>query len=68
MSIQASFKVSSKVGSCDWPCFSTKRNYIDRDNLSLCRLSGLEDIFDQIDDIFSVSKAFGFYRAATEPI
>ena len=68
MSIQTSFKVSSKVGSCDWPCFSTKRNYIDRDNLSLTSVSGLEDIFDQIDDIFSVSKAFSFYKAAAKPI
>ena len=58
MSIRTSFKVSSKVGICDWPCFSKKRNYIDRENLSLCRVSGLEDLFDQIDDIFSVRKDY----------
>ena len=56
MSIQTSFKVSSKVGTCDWPCFSKKRNYIDRENLSFSRVRGLEDLFDRIDDIFSVNR------------
>ena len=56
MSIQTSFKVSAKVGTCDWPCFSKKSYYIDRENLSLCRVSGLEDLFDKIDDLFSVSR------------
>ena len=59
MSIQTSFKVSSKVGACDWPCFPKKSDYIDRENLSLCRVRGLEEVFDKIDDIFSVSEDLG---------
>merc|ERR1711874_5180 len=55
MSIQTSFKVSSKVGACDWPCFPKKSDYIDRENLSLCRVRRLEEVFDKIDDIFSAT-------------
>ena len=38
---------------CSWPC-SSVRSFVDRENMTWCRVSGLEEVFDKIDTIFSV--------------
>ena len=54
LTIETSLKVENNLGLCDWPCCNKRRPWVNRDNLSLGRVSGLEDILDQIDQICSV--------------
>ena len=54
LTIETSLKVENKLGLCDWPCCSKRKAWVNRDNLSPGRVSGLEDILDQIDQICSV--------------
>ena len=56
LTIETSLKVANQMGLCDWPCCSKRKPWVNRDNLALVKVSGLEleDILDQIDQIFSV--------------
>ena len=54
LTIETSLKVENKLGLCDWPCCSKRKSWVNRDNLNLVRVSGLEDILDKIDQICSV--------------
>ena len=54
LTIETSLKVENKLGLWDWPCCNKRKQWVNRDNLSLVRVSGLEDVLDQIDQICSV--------------
>ena len=47
--------VPSSSSLCALPCSSTVRTHVDRENMVWCRVAGLEEIFDRIDTILSVS-------------
>ena len=53
-SIEASLDVSNKLGVCDWPCCSKRKAWVNRDNLAMVKVTGLDELLDQIDQICSV--------------
>ena len=54
LTIETSLKVANQMGLCDWPCCSKRKPWVNRDNLALVRLPGLEEILDTVDQICSV--------------
>ena len=53
-SIETSLKVNNKLGLWDWPCCPKMKAWVDRDNLLGAKVTGLEELLDQIDQILSV--------------
>ena len=53
-SIETSLKVDNKLGLWDWPCCPKMKAWVDRDNLLGAKVTGLEELLDQIDQILSV--------------
>ena len=54
LTVEASLKVENQLGLCDWPCCNQRKPWVNRDNLALVKVSGLQEILDQMDQIFSV--------------
>ena len=54
LTIESSLRVENRLGLCDWPCCSKRKPWVNRDNLALLRLTGLEEILDTVDQICSV--------------
>ena len=54
LTIESSLRVENRLGLCDWPCCSKRKPWVNRDNLALVRLTGLEEILDTVDQICSV--------------
>jgi len=53
LTIESSLRVENRLGLCDWPCCSKRKPWVNRDNLALVRLTGLEEILDTVDQICS---------------
>ena len=54
--VETSFRITNQCGLFDWPCCSSAvKPYIARENVSQTKVHGLDEIFDKIDVIFSVS-------------
>ena len=58
--ILATFDIRNMAGCLEFPCSGRTRTYVDRTNLdrSEVKVTGLREIFDQIDTIFSVREVF----------
>ena len=57
LTIETSLAVESRVGVWDWPCCCRRdRQWVNRENLSMARVTGLEDLLDTIDLIFTVEQ------------
>ena len=58
--ILATFDIRNMAGCFEFPCSGRTRTYVDRTNLdrSEVKVTGLREIFDQIDTIFSVREEF----------
>ena len=54
LTIESSLRVENRLGLCDWPCCNKRKPWVNRDNLALVKVAGLEDILDQMDQIFTV--------------
>ena len=53
--VEASFTVTNCNGVLDWPGCNRVKPYVKRENMSSCQVRGLDQIFDEIDRILSVS-------------
>ena len=62
--ILATFDIRNMAGCFEFPCSGRTRTYVDRTNLdrSEVKVTGLREIFDQIDTIFSVREGFKVER------
>ena len=55
--IETSLAVENKLGVWDWPCCCrNNKQWINRENLAMAKVTGLEDLLDTIDQIFSVKQ------------
>ena len=57
--VETSFPLTNSEGLFDWPCCSSVKPFIDRQNLRQTKIHGLAEIFDKIDAIVSVSSQIG---------
>ena len=57
-SVETSFRLTNCAGLLDFPGCTAVKPYIDRQNINQTKTYGLAELFDKIDEIFSVSCQF----------